>query len=148
MEKELINEINDRHARNVDKWYRMFHNFGSQLVDYREETIFIEIDKCRAARWIKDDETTALQFAESYKKIEPELRHAKRFHVSILKRGSTINYGFVISKESLADPENLFKKAAEAKEQKKEDEPKEGIQKEYAVFEGAYAADFWTRSLK
>jgi hypothetical protein len=139
MEKELINEINDRHARNVDKWYRMFHNFGSQLV---------EIDKCRAARWIKDDETTALQFAESYKKIEPELRHAKRFHVSILKRGSTINYGFVISKESLADPENLFKKAAEAKEQKKEAEPKEGIQKEYAVFEGAYAADFWTRSLK
>ena len=148
MEKELINEINDRHARNVDKWYRMFHNFGSQLVDYREETIFIEIDKCRAARWIKDDETTALQFAESYKKIEPELRHAKRFHVSILKKGSTINYGFVISKESLADPENLFKKAAEAKEQKKEAEPQEGILKEYAVFEGVYATDFWTRSLK
>ena len=138
MEKELINQINERHAKNVDKWFRMFHNFGSELLDYREETIHIKIDKCRAARWNKDDETTALQFAESYRKFEPELRHAKRFHVCILKRGSKVNHGFVISKENLTDPQRVFNMATKLMEQEKEDEPEEGIQKEYIVFEGVY----------
>lgn len=62
---ELI-EIAESHVRGVDKWYRMAGGLRSKLISFEKRTIELEIH-C-SPKWTKDNQTTALQLAKSWKK--------------------------------------------------------------------------------
>ena len=62
---ELI-EIADSHVRRVDKWYRIAGWLRSKLISFEKGTIELEIHS--SPKWTKDNQTTALQLAKSWKK--------------------------------------------------------------------------------
>ena len=97
MEKQLIKDINTKHIHAVDKHYRMYSGLSSQLLDYVDNTIILEITINE--RWQKDSNTTAKQLADSWKKFNPELSSALHYLVHVIHSKKTT--GFVLNFEEL-----------------------------------------------
>jgi hypothetical protein len=136
MEKEIIKQINHNQTKKTDKWYRMFHNFGSELIDYRDQTIYIETNMSRARNWDKDIHSTTLLIANSYKK-EPELADAKRYHNTVIKSLCSNDFGFVLSQEAVKNTELVTELLNNFNFQVSEDDMEKGIY-EHIIVEGEY----------
>ncbi len=100
MKRELINKIADRHLMEIDKYYRIFSGLSSDLDDYSDDTIYLTVK--RNSKWAKGNETTARQIARNWRKVNPELRNAKKFHVTIIKRN--LNGSNWFNMEEIHDP--------------------------------------------
>lgn len=103
MEKELIKKIVDYHVYHVDKLYRQFGGLQSEMTDYDDETIYLKIQT--SSRWGKDNTVTAKQLANDWKKVNKELKDAKRYHVTIFNREAPS--GIAVKANTLNNEESI-----------------------------------------
>jgi hypothetical protein len=95
MEKGIISELNNKFIRRIDKKYRMFAGLASELVDYRDDIIYLHISISK--RWPKPPEVTASQLAGDWKTYNPELAGARGYDVRIARIQN--DTGFSVSPE-------------------------------------------------
>ena len=129
MDRKIIKEINFKHVKGVDKYYRMFAGLSSEFIDLKDDTLYLKI--YISPQWSKNPHTTAKQLASSWFEFQPQLAHAKRYHVTIIKiDGDT---GFAISPNEMEDPIdvhillNRFKQGGQEMKTSKEGLVIEGI---------------------
>jgi hypothetical protein len=102
-----IQEINNANARAVDKWYRMFHNFGSELTAIDGNTLIIEVNLSLARGWTKSNEQTARQIANDYAHHFNDGFKPSGYRVSIIQNRPTKHYGFFTDLQQATDPATL-----------------------------------------
>ena len=81
--KEL-KEIAHRYIHQVDKYSRMFAGLSSQLVNYVDGIIYIEISNTR--QHVLSTYNTAVSYAINYRNFNPELKDAVGFVVIFYDR--------------------------------------------------------------
>ena len=98
-----ISAINSYHIHNVDKHYRMFAGLSSQLLDFQNDTLYLEISISR--RWAKDVWTTAIQIANDWKKVNKELASARYYQVTIQFLDTKYETGGAVATANQSDHE-------------------------------------------
>ena len=107
LSKEILGPLNYKYVRGFDKWYRMYEGIASELINYEDGIIYLEI--CNTERKKPSDLTTALLFAKDWRRFNILLSDATGFHVSFYKSSST---GFAIRPNSTSsvDIKNLIER--------------------------------------
>ncbi|MFZ9982333.1 MAG: hypothetical protein ACO3FI_09910 [Cyclobacteriaceae bacterium] len=102
-----IQEINNANTRVADKWYRMFHNFGSELIAIDGNTLIIEVNLSLARGWTKSNEQTARQIATDYAHHFNDGFKPSGYRVSIIQNRPTKPYGFLTDLKQATDQATL-----------------------------------------
>lgn len=78
--KEEIKEINQSHIVGADKWFRMYYGLSSDLVDYKDDIMHIEVKNTESR--LKSDRELPVQIIGSWSNIlKDKLQNAKGFVV-------------------------------------------------------------------
>lgn len=97
--QEETEKVANRFINNVDKFSRMFAGLSSNLTNYVDGIIYIEISNSQ--RRILSTYNTAVFFAKKYRDFNPELKDAVGFVVIFYDRDNIP--GFVITKDTRSE---------------------------------------------
>jgi hypothetical protein len=103
-------DLNEKHCRGVDKWYRMCGGLASKIISYGELTIELEIRISQ--RWPKDPTTTAIQLSKCWREFNDCLKDARFYKVTLIFLNPNQDMGGII-KISRNQDMQLFTQAAQ-----------------------------------
>ena len=115
LSEEEIERININHISRLDKWFRMFGGFSSNLVQYRNEIIHIEVINTESK--FESNRELILKVIESWKTtLQNEVKNRKGIVIYLYKTNKSV--GFNIPAVRLL--ETRFVKSLISKIKKKE----------------------------
>lgn len=89
-----LKEVNDRHVRCHDKYYRMYSGLASNIRSYENKTIELEINYGdNWPVWWKTLKGTAVQLVNNWL-IQPELKDAERYIVHLYNTRGSSGFAF------------------------------------------------------